>query len=169
MKALLSGSFLFVSIVIISCLPSCTKETVTTVVKTDTVTIRITDTLRTVFTDNSTLGLLTRKQWILDTVFNNYTGPGTGTLVYARGSGSNTFDFSLSRTIFWLGWNLDTYNSIGDYYPYTWSFNGSDSTAILMKRSGQPTYHGKILKLDATHLTIFDSTNNALDIQIYKP
>src|SRR5436190_16505533 len=101
MKILLSGSLFFISIVIISCLPSCTKETVKTEIKTDTITIRITDTLRTVFTDNSTLGLLTRKQWILDTVLTNYTNPGTGTIVYARGSNNNTFNYDLVRTIYW--------------------------------------------------------------------
>lgn len=171
MKTLLSGFMLFISIVIISCLPSCTKETIKTEIKTDTVTvtIRTTDTLRTVFTDNSTLGLITRKQWILDTVLNNYTGPGTGTLVYARGSGSNTYNFDQVRTIYWTGGNQDGYNSIGAYYPYTWKFNGSDSTAFVSSSTTFGAFHAKILKLDATHLTVFDSTNNALDVQIYKP
>jgi len=45
MKILLSGSLLFVSVVIISCLPSCTKEKIVTEVKTDTVTVTIRDTV----------------------------------------------------------------------------------------------------------------------------
>lgn len=40
MKILLSATLLFVLIVIISCLPSCTKEKIVTVVNTDTITIR---------------------------------------------------------------------------------------------------------------------------------
>jgi len=167
MKTLLSGSILFASIVIISCLPSCTKETIKTVVEKDTVTIH--DTLRTVFNDTSTLGLLTRKQWILDTVYNNYTGPGTGTLVYARGKSNNTYNFDLVRTIYWLGGNEDGFNSAGVYYPRTWHFQGTDSTTYTTYSPSTGEYTIKILRLDATHLTVHDVTNNALDIQIYKP
>ena len=161
MKTLLSGSLLFVSIVIISCLPSCTKDTVTKET--------IIDTLRTFFTDSSTLGSLTRKQWVLDTVYNNYTGPGTGTLVYAKGSASNTLNFDKVRTIYWLGGNQDGFNSNGAYYPYTWHFEGTDSTTFMSSSSTLGDFHAKILRLDGTHLTVHDLTNHALDVQIFKP
>lgn len=167
MKILFSATLTFLSFVIFSILPSCTKEKVVTVVDTDTITIH--DTLRTVFNDTSKLGLLTRKQWIIDTVYNNYTGPGTGTLVYARGGANNTYNFDLVRTIYWTGGNIDGYNSIGAYYPYTWHFNGTDSTSYLINSTSFPTVHAKILKLDATHFNVYDSASNTLDIQIFKP
>ena len=131
MKLLFSGALLFILIVIISCLPSCTKDTVTTVTKTDTVTITVTDTLRTVFNDNSTLGLLTRKQWIIDSAISNYSGPGTGTLLYARGAANNTFNYDLVRSIFWVGGNEDFFNTTGAYYSYSWQLTNSDSTAFF--------------------------------------
>jgi len=171
MKTLLSATLIFLFVIIISMLPSCTKETIKTetVIVKDTITIHITDTLRTVFNDTSTLGLLTRKQWILDTVYNNYIGPGTGTLVYARGGNNNFFNYDKVRTIFWLGGNLDGFNSNGDYYPYTWHFEGTDSTTFMSSSTSFGDFHGKILKLDATHVTWYDMTNHALDIQILKP
>ena len=177
MKVLFSCILLFILIVTISCLPSCTKDTTTTIIKTDTVTIRktdtvnirITDTLRTVFTDSSTMGLLTRKQWIIDSAISNYSGPGTGTLLYARGSNNNIYNYDLVRSIFWIGGNEDGFNSIGAHYSYSWKLTNSDSTALLISSGGSPVYHAKILKLDATHLTFFDSTDNVLDINIYKP
>lgn len=169
MKSLFSCTLLLFSTIIISSLPSCTKETITTVTKTDTIIIKTTDTLRTVFTDCSTMGLLTRKQWIIDTAIGNYSGPGTGTLLYARGSYNNVFNYDLVRSVYWVGGNEDTFNSIGAYYPYTWKLTNADSTALLILNGNTVAYRAKILKLDAKHLTIFDSTNNTLDINIYKP
>jgi len=169
MKPLLSAFTLFISIIAISCLPSCTKEIIKTETITDTVTITKTDTLRTVFNDTSILGLITRKQWILDTVITNYTGVGTGTLVYARGATNNTFNYDQVRTIYWAGWNLDGYNSIGNYYPYTWHFNGNDSTSFVVTSTIFPTVRAKIWKLDATHFNSYDSVSHTINVQIFKP
>lgn len=169
MKYSLSAALILICIFFMSLFPSCTKETIKTVIETDTVTIRIVDTLRTVFNDTSKLGLLTRKQWILDTVYNGYTGPGTGALVYARGAANNTYNFDLVRSIYWLGGNEDNFNSIGAHYAWTWQFTSTDSTSFSVTNPQIGTYQAKILKLDATHLTVYDITNSALDIQILKP
>ena len=171
MKPLLSCTLLLILIFIISCFPSCTKETIKTVVKTDTVTvtIRTTDTLRTVFNDTSRLGLLTRKQWVLDTVLNSYTGPGTGTLMYARGGSNNVYNYDLVRSIYWVGGTQDAFDNTGTNHPYGWKFTNSDSTALSILNGNATIFHLKILKLDATHFTIYDSVNNILDVQIYKP
>jgi hypothetical protein len=169
MKTLFSVSICFLAIVTLSSLPSCTKEKIVTVIDTDTVTIRIVDTLRTVFNDTSKLGLLTRKQWVIDSAYTGYTGPGTGTLIYARGASNNTYNYDLVRSIFWIGGNEDHFNTIGAHYSLTWYFNSSDSTSLTATSSQLGTYQAKILKLDATHLTLHDLTNNVLDIQVYKP
>ena len=97
----------------------------------------------------SILSLFTDKQWIADTVYSNYTGPGTGSLVYVFGS-----------------------NGSGGiaYQPYTWSFINSDSTIYeTVGINGSPTYIARILKLDSTHLTVYDSTSQALDISVMEP
>lgn len=169
MKVLLSAALIFLCFVVLSGFPSCTKEKIVTVTDTDTITIRIHDTLRTVFDDTSKLALLTRKQWVLDSVYTGYTGPGTGTLVYARGASNNNFDYNLVRSIYWLGGNLDNFNSIGAHYAWTWQFTNTDSTTFSVTNSQIGTYQAKILKLNKTHLTVYDITNSALDIQVYKP
>lgn len=169
MKSLLTCSLLFIISIVVCFLPSCTKETITTIIKTDTVTIIKTDTLRTVFNDTSRIGLFTRKQWIIDTAISNYSGPGTGTLLYVRGSKNNIYNYDLVRSIFWAGGNEDFFSTDGAAYSYKWSLSGSDSTALVISNSNSTAYRAKIMKLDATHLVVFDSTNQTLDIQIFKP
>jgi len=156
------------SVVIVCYLPSCTKETITTILKTDTLTIKITDTLRTVFNDTSKMGLVTCKQWIEDTAIGNYSGPGTGTLLYARGSQNNINNYDLVRAVYWSVGNEDFFSTDGSHYSYNWIFANSDSTSLLVSSGNNIAYKAKILKLDATHLVVFDSTYNTLDISILK-
>jgi hypothetical protein len=119
--------------------------------------------------DNSKLGLLANKQWILDSVYNNYTGPGTGTLIYARGSNSNSINYDKVRSVYWRGGGADAYNSAGTYFSYNWKLTNSDSTSLLISNGNTPLYYARILNLTASRLTVYDSTSSALDIQIYKP
>jgi len=161
MKMKLSILLAFASFIALSSLPSCSKDTVT-VIKNDTLLIK----------DNSTLTLFTEKQWIFDTVYFNYTGAGTGNLVYARGGNSNTVNLDNARGVFWKDGTEDDFTYNGVYLPLHWSFVNGDSSEIYSPP--YPTYlpngdYARILKLDATHLTFYDSTNSALDIFIYKP
>jgi hypothetical protein len=169
MKIKLSILLLFVSIIALSSLPSCSKDTVT-VVKNDTTIIK--DTFSIVGKDTSTLGLLTAKQWIMDSIYYNHNGAGTGTLVYARGRSNNTVNADGVRVVFWMDGSEDNFSVSGTYLPLQWSFVNGDSSEIYTPP--YPTYvpngdYGRIVKLDVTHLTLYDSTNSALDIFIYKP
>src|SRR5579872_4143498 len=94
-----STILLFFLVVII--LSSCTKTVTKTVTVTDTVTKTTIDTVVKYAVNNSVLFLFTGKQWIVDSVFANYTGPATGTLVYARGGSSNTQNYDGNRLVFW--------------------------------------------------------------------
>jgi hypothetical protein len=126
--------------------------------KTETKTITV--------TDNSVLHLLTEKQWISDSVYSNYTGPNTGTLVYVRGGNNNTQDLTTVRVIFWKDGAQDFFWN-GAYSQFQWSFTGTDSANILIKNPSND--YGRILKLNANYLTIYDSTGSGLAVYIYKP
>jgi hypothetical protein len=144
-------------IVTIICL-SCKKETTTVTVTTiDTVTV----------SDTSIMGLLTGKQWKLDTAYSGYTTPGSGTLIYARGGSSNSINLDDLREIFWRDGQYDVFDNAGNYISSTWSFTGIDSS--LIQTIGSYTDYARVLKLDATHLNLYDSTNSTLDIATLKP
>jgi hypothetical protein len=149
---------------------SCTKtETkVETVTDTVTKTVTVTDTF--LITQHVITypisNLLLGKQWIVDSLFHNYTGPNTGTLVYARGGTSNTQNLDDAIVVMWPdGGQLFYYN--GAYSNYTYTFQNSDSTELLI-HNPNPDY-SRILDLTATHLTVYDSTNSALSYYEYKP
>jgi hypothetical protein len=167
-----SLSIIIVSFLFVVSSSSCSKDTTATVVKYDTVSVTNTDTLKTIFTDTSRLGLLTGKQWIFDSAFDNYTGAGTGSLVYARGANNNIIDLDTARFIFWADGKEDNFTSGGTYLSLTWSFVNGDSSRIFTPAS--PPYipandYATIVKLDATHFTLYDSTFTSLDVFIYKP
>jgi hypothetical protein len=153
MKKTITFAALALMVTIISI--GCKKDTVTV---TNTVDV----------SDNSTMGLLTQKQWEVDTLYYNFTGPGTGTLEYARGAASNLINEDNVRDIYWRDGTADYFDNSGNYQPnITWSFTNSDSTALIINSS--IPLHGKILRLDATHYNFFDSTSHAEDVQVYKP
>jgi hypothetical protein len=155
-KIILPSLLLFVLYTTFS---SCNKDTQVTKTITDTVTVTPTP---------SILSLLTGKQWIFDTLYSNYTGPGTGTVQYARGASGNIQDLDNAVGFSWPD-GTDLYiDNNGNYVPGTWSIDDIDSTNLIESSYGG-TSRGKILKLDATHFNFFDSTHNLLNIQVYKP
>jgi hypothetical protein len=81
MKAKIFFTLLFISVVFLS--SSCTKTNA--VIKTRT---------------PSLMELLIGKQWIYDSAYTNYTGPNTGTVVYARRSSNNTYMRDDARFVF---------------------------------------------------------------------
>src|ERR1700722_1692342 len=156
MKAKISFTLLFLSIVFLS--SSCTKTN--TVIKAPT---------------PSLMELLTGKQWIYDSVYTNYTGPNTGTVVYARGGASNTYMRDDARFVFWSDGYEDTFDAAtptAGYEVQKWEFiNPADSTQLyypVYNQIATPDYQ-RIIKLDATHLSLYDSTYLALDIFEYQP
>ncbi|HMG82239.1 MAG TPA: hypothetical protein VK559_04320 [Ferruginibacter sp.] len=113
----------------------------------------------------SKMSLLTRKEWIIDSVYQNCKGPGTGTLAYVRGGTENVVDLDKVRSIFWDNGQFDTFDASGNYHSYTWNITNKDSTNLTIISESNYTISGKILKLDATHFVFYDSTNNAIDFQ----
>jgi hypothetical protein len=131
---------------------SCTK----TETKTDTVIVKVTP----------ISSLLLGKQWIVDSLYQNYTGSNPGTRVYARGGTNNTQNLDDAIVVMWPdGGQLFFYNGI--YYNYTYTFRNSDSTELLI-HNPNPDY-ARIVNLTNDHLTIYDSTNSALSYYKYKP
>ncbi|HEY5370702.1 MAG TPA: hypothetical protein VIJ75_17085 [Hanamia sp.] len=158
MKSQLSLLLFFVSFAIFS---SCTK----TVTITNTITK--TDTLTQFVTNNSILNLLTSKQWIPDSVYTNYTGPNTGTLVYVRGANNNTKNLDADRFTFWPDGSQDWFIN-GAYYSYSWSFvSTTDSTKLLINNTAAD--YARILTLTSNYLTLYDSTNSGLAHYAFKP
>ena|SRR5664279_119227 len=110
--------------------------------------------------------LLLGKQWIVDSLFQNYTASSPGTRVYARGGSNNTQNLDNAIVVMWPdGGQLFFYN--GAYYNYTYSFRNSDSTELLIHNPNVD--YARIVDLTTNHLTIYDSTNSALSYYEYKP
>jgi len=125
-------------------------------------------------TDNSILSLFTAKQWIYDTAIANYTGPGTGSLTYVRGGTNNVVDFDNTRYVYWPDGNSDIFDVplFPTYLTGTWSFVQNDSTMLYFPANpplnAEPVYM-RILAIDQTHCTIYDSTQQGYNVYIVKP
>jgi len=122
----------------------------------------------TTVTPPSVMSLITGKQWQTDTLYYNYTGPGTGTLEYARGGSSNILNYDSDLANFWPDGTENVLDGSGNYAQWTWSMN-SDSTIITLVLPGPTTIHATVEKLDATHFNYYDATNQALEVLVYKP
>jgi hypothetical protein len=111
-----------------------------------------------------TLTLLTEKQWYFDSVYSNYTTPGTGQVTYARGSGSNIQNLDTAHFIYHANGLEDLYK-LG-HYQLSWLFTGADSTVLYNPPSAYNTVpiYQRILKLDTAHMSLYDSTNSALEV-----
>lgn len=163
MKSLVSLAVIFLILFFSqTTVSSCSK----TVTKTDTVTKTITDTVIKTVPDNSVAELLMGKQWIVDSLFNGYTATSKGTLVYSRGAANNIQNLDNYIVIMWPDGTQFFANS-GSYATYTYSFLSADSLNLLINNTKAD--YARIVKLDANHLTVYDSTNSALSYYDYKP
>ena len=116
--------------------------------------------------DNSVSARLMAKQWIVDSLFENYTASNPGTLVYVRGGTNNVQNLDNAIVIMWQdGTQSFIYN--GAYSSFAYVFRNSDSTELLINNPNAD--YARIVELTATHLTIYDSTNSALSYYSYKP
>lgn len=147
---------------------SCSKTETKTVTVTDTITKTITDTFlvtKHVITYPIS-NLLFGKQWIVDSLFHNYNGSNPGTLVYSRGGTNNTQNLDDAIVVMWPDGGQLFYYS-GAYSNYTYTFQNSDSTELLIHNPNVD--YARIVDLTSNHLTIYDSTNSALSYYEYKP
>ena len=144
-----------------SSVSSCTK----TETKTDTVTKTVTDTV--LAANNSVAYRLFGKQWIVDSLYHNYTGGSNlGTRVYARGAANNTQNLDDAIVVMWPDGGQLFYIG-GSYYNYSYTFQSADSTALLIHNPGSD--YARIVALTYTRLTVYDSTNSAISFYEYKP
>jgi len=109
---------------------------------------------------------LFEKQWIVDSLFNNYTGSNTGTLVYVRGGSNNSQNLD-DAIVVMLPNGQQQFHFNGADYNYTYSFQNSDSTELLIHNPNAD--YARIVNLTDTHLTVYDSTHSALSYYVYKP
>ena len=152
-------------------LSSCTKSNPVTVYDTTVVTVHDTTIVKDTITQtagSSILSMLTGKQWEIDTVYWNYTGPGTGSLEYARGGTGNAEDldnYYSTYTVDGFFWAMEN----STYISGQWNFTNNDSSTILVNLSGIGADYSRIIKLTDSTYTVYDSTNSALDIEKITP
>ena len=125
----------------------------------------VTDTVYIPFS-STVSGLLLGKQWIVDSLYQNYSASKPGTLVYARGGSGNTQNLDNYVVIFWPD-NTQTFANGNSYIIYPFTYKSADSTNLLIKNPNDD--YARIVKLTSNYLTIYDSTNSALSYYVYKP
>jgi hypothetical protein len=150
-------------------LTSCTKSNPVTIRDTTYTTVYDTTIVKdTITTGPSILSMLTGKQWEFDTAYVNYTGPGTGSLVYVRGATNNTEDLDgvySSYTSDGFYWALQgTFYSSGQ-----WHFTNSDSSTYVVNTPTFGADYVRIIKLTDSICWLYDSTGKALDIEKVTP
>jgi hypothetical protein len=150
---------------------SCTKTDTNTVTVRDTTYTTVYDTTiikDTITTGPSILSMLTGKQWEFDTAYLNYTGPGTGSLVYVRGATNNVEDLDdvyTSYTADGFYWALQgTFYSSGQ-----WHFTNNDSSTYVVNTATFGSDYVRIIKLTDSICWFYDSTGSALDIEKVTP
>ena len=114
-------------------------------------------------------GLLMGKEWIVDSLFYNYTpgSQGTSTRVYTRGSSNNVYNLDNYIVIF-LRDGTQLYSPSPDsFIPYSYSFLSADS--LNMRINNPNPDYARIVKLDANSLTLYDSTNSGISYYKLKP
>lgn len=122
--------------------------------------------------DETNISLFTGKQWLFDSVFINYTGPGTGMLIYARNGKENQIDLNDSRMVYWADGNEDVFDfpGIGEYAKQPWRFVPNDNNLIYYPPTSfrSTKVYQRIINITRSRAVIFDSTSRALDILVLK-
>ncbi|HEV2354219.1 MAG TPA: hypothetical protein VGR89_08250 [Puia sp.] len=121
----------------------------------------------TVQTAPSIESLLTGTDWEMDSTYNNYTGPGTGTLAYVRGGSGNTMNmdgYYYTWTKNGFIWRVQN----GTYYQWRWNFKDGDSS-LLVTQTPWGTNYSRILTISSTRFTEYDSTGGFYDVMIPRP
>ena len=149
---------------------SCAKTNTVTKTVTDTIIKTVTDTVTLIQPDNSVASRLMGKQWIVDSLYHNYTSANPsdlGTRIYARGASNNQQDLDAYIEMFWSdGQQYFVNPTINLYAVYTFSFLSSDSLNLVINNP-QPDY-ARLVTLTSTHMTTYDSTNSAISFYSLK-
>jgi hypothetical protein len=116
--------------------------------------------------DNSVSTRLMGKQWIVDSLFENYSASNHGTLVYERGGQNNVQNLDNYIVIMWPD-GTQFFANNGSYLTYNYTFQNSDSTELLLHNPNID--YARIVTLTENRLTVYDSTNSALSYYEYKP
>lgn len=145
-------------------LSSCTKTQTVTV--RDTVSVKVQDTI-TVAPKPTIASLLTGIYWETDSAFSNYTGPGTGALVYVRGGSGNSMNldnYFYTWTTNGFVWAVEN----GTYFQFDWNFVNGDSNLIKAYNPSLTDY-SRILSISSSKLVLYDSTGRYYDALIPVP
>lgn len=116
--------------------------------------------------DNSVSTRLMGKQWIVDSLFENYSGSNPGNIVYERGGKNNVQNLDNYIVIMWPD-GTQFFANNGTYLTYNFTFQNTDSTELLLHNPNID--YARIITLTENRLTIYDSTNSALSYYEYKP
>ena len=156
-------------------LTSCTKSNPVTIRDTtyttvyDTTIVKDTTIIKDTITPGpSILSMFTDKQWEFDSAYTNYTGPGTGTLVYARGATNNVEDLDDIHATFTADgfyWALQGTS----YSSGQWNFTNNDSSTYVVNTPTFGADYLRIIKLTDSTFAAYDSTGHALDIEKVTP
>jgi hypothetical protein len=116
--------------------------------------------------DNSVSTRLMGKQWIVDSLFENYSASNAGNIVYKRGGNNNIQNLDNFIVIMWPD-GTQFFANNGTYLTYAFTFQNTDSTELLLHNPNID--YARIVTLTENRLTIYDSTNSALSYYEYKP
>ena len=149
MKIKLSILLLFVSFVILFSLPSCTKDTTTTITKTDTV-------IAASLTKSQIL--VQKSPWKIEQIVQDLGGTVTE---YDRG-GTNTTgqNFDIVRFTFNADGSGSNTDGDGNVFSMTWQFTNADQNAIALVINANPVVTGTWTLVTITDSTI-SQTNTA--------
>jgi hypothetical protein len=129
MKIILSLLTLFVSVIILSSLPSCTKNTTTTISKTDTVIV--TDTVT--GTSLTKTQILASHTWEVEEAYNDISGT---VYYYQRDSATSAINLSGIRYTFNTNGTGTYVDGSGNTYNTTWQFTTSDDANMQINFIG---------------------------------
>jgi hypothetical protein len=148
---------------------SCSKTNTVTNTVTDTVvkTVHTTDTVtKFIPYSNTVANLFLSKQWIVDSLYQNYTASTPGNLVYARGGSGNTQNLDNFIVIMWPD-GTQYFSNGSSFVNYSFTFRTADSLNLLINNTSAD--YARIVKLTTNYMVIYDSTNSALSYYVYKP
>jgi hypothetical protein len=99
--------------------------------------------------------MLTGKEWIYTEIYHDFDGT-SGTLIYKKGSSSNTENWDAARVVYWSNGSTDEWGPSGNYIQGAWQMN-SDSSQIHYTNSLGINSYTRIMLLDQSNFVWYDS------------
>jgi hypothetical protein len=103
----------------------------------------------------STMSLLTGKEWIYTEVYHDFDGT-NGTLIYKRGTSSNTENWDNARVVYWPDGFTDEWGPLGNYIQGSWQMN-NDSTQMHYTNAIGINSYTKVILLDQSNFVWYDT------------